>query len=160
MEKVKIIELIKKAENLTPKKLERDLEPLDGFPDVPNWHKYESEIWEIGEEIRQIINTKKSLRKDSELTDLIMKFCLNKNSKRGRQSFILLLGYKHLSKYATQLIEMLNDKFVKGQIIDTVYKMQAEGFQKEIGAFMMDKHTWIRKLATKYVEKYGTQQRL
>ncbi|WP_299438312.1 hypothetical protein [uncultured Aquimarina sp.] len=158
MEKEKILELIKKAESLTPKKVEMDLEPIDGFPDVPNWHKYESDIWRIGEEIRQIIITKKTLRKDEEINDLIIKFCLNKNSKRGRQSFILLLGYKHLSKYASQLINMINDKFVNGQIIDTVYKMQAVGFEKEIRPFLTDKHIWIRKLAIKYIEKYGTQR--
>jgi hypothetical protein len=152
MEKERILGLIKKAESLTPQKMEKDLEPLDGFPDVPNWHKYESDIWEIGEEIRQIIVTKKSLRKDTEINDLIMKFCLNKNSKRGRQSFILLLGYKHLSKYAPQLINMINDKFVDGQIIDTVYKMQALGFEEEIRPFKTDKQTWIRNLATKYTE--------
>ena len=61
MEKEKILELIKKAESLTPKNMEEDLKPMDGVPVVPSWHKYESDIWEIGEEIRQIITTKKSL---------------------------------------------------------------------------------------------------
>ncbi len=157
MEKEKILELIKKAENLIPTKMEKDLEPLDGFPNVPSWHKYETDIWEIGEEIRQLIFKKKSLRKDDEINDLILNICLNRNSKRGRQSFILLLAYKHLSRYAPQIIEMIDDKFVDGQIIDTIYKMQASGFEKEIEPFKIYQQTWIKKLATKYVEKYGTQ---
>ena len=122
--------------------------------------EYEFDIWKIGEDIRQIILTKKSLSKDKEINDLILKFRLKKNSKRGRQSFILLLGYKHLSEYALQLIKMINDKFVAGQIIDTVYKMQATGFEEEIKPFLKDKHSWIRKLAIKYMKKYGTQQKL
>ncbi|MEZ7496060.1 hypothetical protein QO206_11200 [Leeuwenhoekiella aequorea] len=160
MEKEKIIELINKAKNLTPKKMDKDLSPMEGFPEVPNWHKYEREIWDIGEKIRQIIYTKKSLRKDKEINDLIMEVCMDKKSKRGRQSFILLLGYKHLSGHAPKLITMINDKFVDGQIIDTIYKMQATGFEKDIKPFATDKLTWIRKLAVKYVKKYGTQHNL
>ena len=158
MEKEKILELIKKAESLTPKNIEEDLKPMDGVPVVPSWHKYESDIWEIGEEIRQIITTKKSLRKDNEINELIINFCQNRNSKRGRQSFILLLGYKDLSGYASKLINMVNDKFVYGQIIDTIYKMRAGGYDKEIRPFLNDKNTWIKNLAKKYIEKHGTQQ--
>ena len=160
MEKEEIIGLINEAKNLTPKKMEKDLNPMEGFPDVPNWHKYENEIWKIGEKIRQIIHNKKSLRRDKEINDLIMEVCMDKKSKRGRQPFILLLGYKHLSGFAPKLITMLSDKFVDGQIIDTVYKMQAKGFEKDIKPFTTEKLTWIRKTAIKYVEKYGTQQNL
>jgi hypothetical protein len=156
MEKEKIINLINKAETLTPQKIEKDLEPLDEFSQVQNWHKYEIDIWEIGEKIRQVIISKKSLRKDTEIIELIIKFCLNKNSKRGRQSFILLLGYKHLSKYAPQLINLIDDKYVYGQIIDTICKMQATGFEKKILPFRTDKNTWIKNTAIKYTEKYST----
>lgn len=157
MEKEEIIELITEAKNLTPRRMEKNLNPMEGFPDVPNWHKYESEIWEIGDKIRQIIYDKKSLRKDKEINDLIMEVCMDKKSKRGRQSFILLLGYKHLSGYAPQLITMINDKFVDGQIIDTIYKMQAIGYEKDIEPFTTEKLTWVKKKAIKYMGKYGTQ---
>ncbi|MEW7290514.1 hypothetical protein [Aquimarina sp. 2304DJ70-9] len=160
MEKEVIIKLINKANTLTPEKLEKNLNPIEGFPDVPDWHKYESDIWAIGEEIRQILYSKKILRKDKEINDLIIEFCLNKNSKRGRQSFVLLLGYKHLSEYAPKLIQMINDKSINGQIIYTLYKMQTKGYEKEIEPFTKDKITWIRKIAIKYVEKYGTQHHI
>ena len=160
MEKEEIIGLINKAKSLTPKNMEKDLNPMEGFPNVPNWHKHEHEIWGIGEEIRQIINTKKSLRRDKEINDLIIDFCLDNKSKRGRQPFVLLLGYKHLSEYAPKLITMINDQFIDGQIIDTIYKMQATDFEKEITPFTTDKITWIRKLALKYVGKYGTPHNL
>ena len=157
MEKEEIIKLINKANTLTPEKLEKKLNPIKGFPNVPDWHEYERDIWTIGEEIRQIINSKKTLRKDQEINDLIMEFCLNKNSKRGRQPFVLLMGYKNLSEYAPKLIRMINDKSISGQIIDTLYKMQAKGYEKEIEPFTRNKTTWIRKIAIKYIEKYGTQ---
>ncbi|WP_109301371.1 hypothetical protein [Aquimarina sp. AU474] len=65
---------------------------------------------------------------------------------------------KYLSGYTSQIIEMIDGKFVDGQIIDTVYKMQAIGFEKEIEPFRIDQQVWIKKFATKYVEKYGTLQ--
>ncbi len=158
MEKNEIIDLINKAKNLTPDVLEKDLEPIDGFPNVPNWHDYEHNIWAIGEQIRQVLYSKKSLKKDKEINDLIIEFCLNRNSKRGRQSFVLLLGYKHLSNYALKLINIINDKYVDGHVIDTIYKMQAKGYEKEIKPFATHKITWIRKTAIKYLEKYSIQQ--
>ncbi len=160
MEKNKIIDLINQANNLTPEILEKDLEPIDGFPDVPNWHDYEQKIWAIGEQIRQIIYVKKSLRRDRELYDLIIKFCLIKNAKRGRQPFVLLLGYKHLSDYAPKLSNIINDEYVDGHVIETIFKMQAKGYEKEIRPFATHKITWIRKAAIKYLEKYGTQQNI
>lgn len=153
MEKNKIIDLITMAKDLTPDILEKDLNPIDGFPDVPNWHHYEHKIWAIGEQIRQIIYSEKSLKKDKELNNLIIEFCLNKNSKRGRQPFVLLLGYKHLSEYAPKLISLINDEYVNGHVIDTIYKMQAKGYEKEIRPFATHKITWIRKTAIKYLEK-------
>lgn len=155
--KKRIIELIKATKKLTPDLHESDLPSFEASPDVPLWHSYESEIWELGEEIRQILAEHKDLRKDDFINDNIITFCLNKNAKRGRQSFILLLGYKNLSEYASQLIKMIEDKSVDGQIIDTIYKMQAVGFEEEIRPFINDKHIWIKKAAIKYIDKYGTQ---
>tara|TARA_R110002049_G_scaffold24461_1_gene86719 strand:+ start:122 stop:592 length:471 start_codon:yes stop_codon:yes gene_type:complete len=156
MEKEKVLALIKKAENLIPLKMEKDLKPLNGIPNIPDWHNYETNIWRIGEEIRQIIAANKVLRKDAEINNLILNICLNKNSKRGRQSFILLLGYKHLSEHSRELIKMINDNSVDGHIIDTIYKMQSAEFVKEIRPFKTNQQAWIRKIASKYLEKYAT----
>ena len=159
MEKDTILELIAKAKELTPVQLEPDLEPIEGFPDVPNWHDYEHKIWAIGANIRTIMFSNKSLRKDKDINDLVIYFCSNKNAKRGRQSFVLLLGYKHLAVYAPKLIKLIDDEYIDGHVIDTIYLMQSEGYEKEIRPFATHKITWIRKTALKYLEKYGTQQR-
>ncbi len=154
-EKKKIISLIKKAEKLRPKILESNLANTQ-FYSVPEWHDYELKIWEIGEQIRKIILKNKSLRNDNEINDLIIRFCLNRNSKRGRQPFVSLLGYKHLSNYAEKLILLIDDEFVNGHVIDTICKMQVRGFKKEIEPFVNNKETWIKKIANKYITKYST----
>ena len=158
--KKRVFELIEKAEKLTPKTFEKDLPNLKELPNVREMHHYEHKIWDLGEKIRQLIFEHKGLRKDKELNDRIMKFCLNKNSKRGRESFIMLLWYKHNQKYAEQLVGLINDKYVYGHIIEGLNKIQIEGYCKEVSPYKTDEFNWIRKQAKKYVEKYCTQQHI
>ncbi len=155
LERKEVIRLIKKAQKLPPEVLEPDL-PNSQFYDVPEWHDYELKIWEIGEQIRKIILEDKLLRKDDEINDLIIDLCFNKNAKRGRQSFVSLFAYKQLSNYAEKLILLIDDEFINGHVIDAIYKMQVTGFKKEIEPFTNHKEAWVRKIATKYIEKYGT----
>ena len=158
--KKRVLELIEKAEKLTPKIFEKDLPNLKELPNVREMHHYEHKIWDLGEKIRQLIFEHKGLRKDKELNDRIIKFCLNKNSKRGRESFIMLLWYKHNQKYAEQLVSLINDKYVYGHIIEGLNKIQLEGYCKEVSPYATDELTWIRKQANKYLEKYCTQHRV
>ena len=154
--KYRILGLIEKANELTPKTLENDLPPIEGFPDVPSWHDYELAIWKLGEEIRQILIEHTSLRKDDMVNEKIINLCTNTNAKRGREPFVLILGYKHNQVYADKIKILINDRYVDGHIIDTILKMQAKGYEKEIQPIATHKTTWIRKIAIKYLEKYGT----
>ena len=158
--KQKILELIEKAENLTPKKMEKDLPNMKDHPDVREHHFYENEIWEIGENIRQLILQHKGLRKDDFLNDRIINFCLNRNSKSGRESFVMLLWYKHNQKYAEKLVSLIDDKYVYGHIIEGLNKLQVDGYCEKVSKFTNDKRKWIKKQAIKYVEKYCTQQHI
>jgi hypothetical protein len=155
--KQKVLELIEKAENLTPKKMEKDLPNMENHPDVRQAHFYENEIWRIGEEIRVLILEHKGLRKDDSINERIIKFCLNRNSKKGRQSFIMLLWYKHNQKYAEKLASLIDDKYVYGHIIEGLNKLQIEGYCEKVSTFTNDERKWIKKQANKYVEKYCTQ---
>lgn len=154
----KVIELIEKAEQLTPKKKEKDLPNMKNYPDVREHHFYEDEIWRIGEEIRQLIFEHKGLRKDEILNDRIINFCLNRNSKSGRQSFIMLLWYKHNQKYAEKLVSLIDDKYVYGHVIEGLNKLQIEGYCEQVYPFVNDERKWIKKQAKKYIDKYCTQQ--
>jgi len=153
--KQEILAIIKEVESLTPKELEADLPPIDGFPDVPNWHKYEHAIWGLGEKVRQLLFKHKALRKDKDIIKKILQISLDPNSKRGRQSFILLLGNINCKPFANQLITQINDKSVDGQVIDSIYKMKASGYSEIISPYCHNKKTWIRNIAKKYIEKFG-----
>ena len=88
--------LISLAETLIPKILEPDLPPakISGkdISQNPAWHDFEHKIWSTGEELRALIQINPILRKDVKLFQRIFIIAKNRNAKRGRQSFIILLA--------------------------------------------------------------------
>ena len=147
--------LLDQANELIPATIEKDLAPMDIAPGVPQWHDYEHQLWKIGEDIRQILNSHTPLRRDKELLDRFLSIALNRNAKRGRQSFIMLLWYKHCAEYAGLLAAQLDDRSVKGHIIEGLNKMKAGQFTDLVAPFTQDKTTWIRNQAKKYMQTYG-----
>ena len=85
--------LLLSAEKLIPENDLPDLPYMELAPTVHDWYDFEHELWEIGENIRQLILTEK---KDlsSEQADQVCKICENVKAKRGRQNFVMLLGKK------------------------------------------------------------------
>ena len=145
---------INEASFLIPQKDVPDLQPSKTNNNAPQWHDFEMRIWKLGEEIRPLLAQHPKLRADKELTEMILEIALDSKAKRGRQSFIMLLGYKIYKALAPELIKQLNDKFVDGHVLSSIYKMQADGFVKEIKPFTKYPITWIRNYAKKYVQKY------
>ena len=143
--------LVSRAEKLIPKILEPDLPPTNLFPDIPDWHDFEHKIWKLGAELQQLIKENTALQKKDELFQRILKISINRNAKRGRQSFIMLFDKKHLSNFAKYLITQLDDEFVNGHVIKSIQKMHVAGFESEIQPFIEYKHAWIRNAAKKYL---------
>ena len=145
--------LLTQAESLIPDEDMPDLPFISIAPDVRDWHTFEMQLWDVGEEIRQLIcDGKKALTKDQ--VGRIISICLNEKGKRGRQSFVLLLGKKAYQMYAPALAPLLSSDDVNGHVIDTLYKMQAGQYADLIIPFTDHKITWIRNAAKKYVQKY------
>ena len=151
---IKIKKIVRETSKLIPLSYEDNLPPIKLYPDIPAWHSYEGEIWQKGEEIRQLLCEHKNLRKDKELLQLILSIALNRNAKRGRQSFIMLLWYKHCAEYADLLIKQIDDDFVRGYIIEGLNKMKAGQFVPLVRPYQTDKLTWIRNQAKKYINQY------
>jgi hypothetical protein len=159
MEKIKakenILMLIAEAEELIPKNIEPDLPSSPELNGEPKWHNYENEIWKIGEAIRKLLKENKALYKDKELFERIISVSLNRNSKRGRQSFIMLLWNKQNTQYAEKLVSQLDDKFVYGFIIKALNKMKTDGYSAMVKPFDKNKITSIRNQAKKYLQQFG-----
>ncbi len=145
--------LLGRAEALIPEENLPDLPFMDLAPDVHDWYEFEHKIWEIGEEIRQFLSENKNKLNNNQI-DRIVSICLDKNAKRGRQSFVMLLGKKMFCEYAEQIVSLLNDDDVDGQVIDTLYKMGATGYSDLIEPFLTHNRTWIKNEAKRYIQKY------
>ncbi|MBQ4572722.1 MAG: hypothetical protein IJA80_05545 [Clostridia bacterium] len=146
--------LLSNAESMIPDENLPDLPFMETAPDVHDWYGFEHELWEKGEEIRQHILYGKK-RPNTEQVERIVAICMDKRAKRGRESFVMLLGKKCYVNYAEKIATLLNDSDVDGHVIDTLYKMGADGYDIQIKPFINHNRAWIRNKATKYIEKYS-----
>lgn len=108
---------------------------------------------ELQDTLRQFLLENKNKLNVSQI-ERIVKICLDKRAKRGRQSFVMLLGKKMFSEYAEQIVSLIDDDDVDGQVIDTLYKMGATGYADLIEPFLSHNRTWIRNEAKRYIQKY------
>ncbi len=129
-----------------------DLPPTKPNPGVPDWHGFEHELWRLGEEVRQLINQKTSLRGDRELYSSFLEIARNRACMRGRQSWILLFAYKPCGEWAEDVAALLPDSDIDGHVISALYKMKSSGFSEQVAPFQESKTTWIRKEAMRYVD--------
>ena len=145
--------LLSETETNIPHEMLADLPYMKQFPDVHEWHDFEGKIWDMGEQIRQLVFTSKAYFNNDQI-NRILNICLDKRAKRGRQSFVMLLGKSKYCEYAHALIPLLEDEDVNGHVIDTLYKMRANAYVSLITPFLKHKRTWIRNTAKKYVQKF------
>jgi len=117
--------LLAQAKPLVPDGPSAPLPPMDGFPDIPQWHPFEHSLWSIGERIRQALNCQPKLRGDHSLYAKFLTIVQNRHAMRGRQSFVLLFAYRRCVAWATDLAALLPDPDIDGQITFALYKMRA-----------------------------------
>lgn len=140
------------SEKLIP---DKDLPPLP-FMElasyVHDWYDFELQLWDIGEKIRQLI-LKEHKEMNREQSNRVLNICLNKNAKRGRQSFVMLLGKKRYCLYAHKIAVLLSDDDVDGHVISTLYKMGTTDYEEQIKPFINHNRSWIRNEAKRYINR-------
>lgn len=67
----------------------------------------------------------------------------------------MLLGRKSYADCADRIVTILEDEDVDGQVISTLYKMQAGQYVELIKPFLNHKRTWIKNEAKRYIQKFG-----
>ena len=153
-EKEQLLTKIENAERVIPEDIVPNLPGQKDFPDVPEWHSFEHSVWSAGEQIRGLFKKNPGLKKDPEIQERILKICLRNQAKRGRQSFILLLGSPIFSEYSDEVSSLLKDDDVCGHAVDTLIKMRAGNYINQVEPLSTHKITWIRNKAKKYIQKY------
>lgn len=137
-----------------PSEYPPDLPSSGELAGAPEWHSFEWKSWEIGEHIRQQLQRNPKLKADTDILDNIIYVIRCRNLRRGRQSFVMLLGFKGASNYADEIASFLNDPDVAGHALDTLLKMRVPGYASEVAPLLDAEQAWIRKKARTYLERY------
>ena len=147
--------LLDKALRLLPKARPAALPPTRDIPDVPEWHDVELRLWAIGEDIRQELNGKTSLRGDVALYKRIFQVVSDRRGMRGRQSFALLFAYRPCLPWAERLAGLLPDEDgdIDGHVLSALNKMKAAGFSQVVNLYVKSPVAWVRREARRYLEK-------
>ena len=148
--KREVQELVAAARRLVPGTLLDHL-PIDDALGVPAWRDFERQIWAIGEQIRQLLLRSPRLRADSALQRQFIEIACDRRAHRGRQSFVMLLGYQSCAEHAMRLVEHLDDRFVAGQVVGVLYKMRAPGYSDRVRPLLNDEIAWVRNEAKRYL---------
>jgi hypothetical protein len=130
-------------------------EPPGRYPDVREWYAFEYEIWNIGEQISRLLSENKNYKLNEAQAKYIVEIATNPCAKGGRQSFVMLLGYKKYQCYADEIASQIEDPNISGHVIDTLLKMRVPGYAGIIKPFTTSKLTWIKNTAKKYIERYS-----
>jgi len=142
------------ALRLAPSAWPPDLPASKELLGAPEWYPFERNAWAIGESIRRAFVQYPRLKKKTVLTSKIAEVATCRNLRRGRQSFVMAMGFVAARSYAAELVPFLGDTDVDGQVVYTLLKMRAGGHALAVGALLRSEKTWIRRLAKKYAERY------
>ena len=143
--------LVAEANDHLPERILDPLPPDDALGGEPGWRDFEWRVWKIGEEIRQLLLKAPRLRADPCIQETLLGVAIDRRAQRGRQSFVMLLGYRSCVRHAVRLSEHLDDPAVDGHVISTLYKMRAPGHSAAVRPHLEDRHAWVRNEAKRYL---------
>jgi hypothetical protein len=125
---------------------------------APDWYSFEHAVWPIGEQLRNSFKTRPKLKLDLGGVGAVMDVIECNSLRRGRQSFVMAIGFTAAYPLATRLARFLDDKDIDGQVIAALLKMRVSDFVAEVSPLMKAEKTWIRNLAKKYVQRYSAAE--
>jgi hypothetical protein len=74
------------------------------------------------------------LKKRENMLAKVAEVATCRNLRRGRHSFIMAVGFVSARHYSERLVAFLNDPDVDGQVLDTLIKMKAPSYTREVAA--------------------------
>jgi hypothetical protein len=145
------------AIRLAPVEFPPTLPPSEELLGAPGWYAFEHQAWPIGESVRQAFSKNPRLRRREVLLSKVAQVATCWNLRRGRQSFVMALGFVSARHYAELLAEFLDDPDVDGHVLRTLFKMRASGFAREANLLLLHSDTsWKRRWAQKYLDRFSS----
>lgn len=115
--------------------------------------RYVGLIWDMGEQVRQVLKAERRLRKSESLWAKIEKICVDPRYGRGRESFAMLLGRYGGPKRKPTLVALLDDPEICGHAIYALRLLGIKGAERQAEKLLDSPRAWIRTEARKYLEK-------
>jgi hypothetical protein len=122
---------------------------------LPQWQSWERRLWKTGEEIRQLLVQAPALRRDDALGRQFLELALDRRGGLGRQSFLMLLGFRSFANLARGLISELDDGDVCGHAVWALFRAKVRGASGAVRPLCKHEKAWIRKEACRYLEWDG-----
>ena len=132
---------------------------LTGFtvvegPVGPNTSRqFEDVIWALGEGFRHVLKRSPKLRQHPTLFKHIGALCLDTNNRKGRESFMMLLGQYGGPNQVPMLVSLLADPEVEGHALLGLRSLKAPGGREAAKRLLSDGNAWKRTEAKKYLRK-------
>jgi len=149
-----ILDACDQAIALSPKQFPPDLPTTKLLGGAPAWYSFEYTAWSIGEYIQQYLSKAPELKQDFEILDKILQVVECVNLRRGRQSFVMAIGFVAARPCAERLSKFASDLDIDGHVVGTLLKMKAPGFRHAVEPLLASKMTWIKNQAKLYISRY------
>jgi hypothetical protein len=149
-----VIEIAREVLHLAPSAFPPDLAKSE-IAGQPEWYPFETACWKLGEVIRQKLLRSPRLRGDPRVVSAILEVIEQRSLRRGRQSFVMLLGAVKFAHTAPRVARLAGDPDIDGHVVDTLLKMRVPGYVEVIEPHLSSKFAWIRRKAKTYVERYA-----
>jgi len=152
--KDELIALCRKTIRLAPAERPPDL-PILESAGVPDWYPFERKGWANGETARQTLIGRRNWKRDQQLQQEMLAVATHEPLRRGRQSWLMALGFVDAQPLANRIAPFLTDPNVDGHVIDALLKMRSPDYVSEIWRLSKHEQPWIRKLARRYLVRYS-----
>jgi hypothetical protein len=121
---------------------------------MPERMVYETEIWMVGEKLRQEISKLKKDEATPLLLDEVLKVINTTKYRKGRESFVMTLHYfKNSPKVESCLENLLDDKQLYGFAIKELNKLKIYDFTGKVRKISeKEKIAWIKKEIERYIK--------
>lgn len=131
-----------------------NFEEEPAFKDMPKRMAYETEIWMIGEQIRQEIASSKRDKISPLLLNEILTVINTTKYGKGRESFVMTLHYfRNNPIVESNLRNLLDDKQLYGFAIKELNKLKSYHLINKIEDILaQEKTAWIKKEAKLYIK--------
>jgi len=133
---------------------EKYLKEEPAFKGMPERMVYETEIWMIGEQLRQEISKLKQKEITTFPLEEIMTIINTVKYGKGRESFVMTLHYFKSNNYLESYLgNLLYDNELYRFAIKELNKLKLYHYTEKIRDILKDEKThWIRKEAERYIQ--------